>query len=634
MEKRLSQIIMWIAALSCLGAALYIGINRTLLIFAPHNYLFAPLGDDALDAVSLLYPIMLGQKGVGGLFQPYADHRLVIERLWGIYDFFFSQGTQSGHPYRLAGSLWIGYFLFVLPCVFFNKQFEWPVKIVLASIYLCLIFASTTLINYGSSIMNTWPYVLIFTLMAFIVTAMYCQEMQKSQRSNIKLYSYMLLAFLFVVLTCYAFGAGLTLWPIIFLVLFKRRAFKKHWFVWLALAVINYILYTYDGWKALATQYGMQTLKQGHFVPFILYYARLVSIPVIPNAMGTASIQTLVIAIFTICAGVLCGLYFLRKKEWSMADTIIFPYFLFGFLTTFAISLSRFWMEFEAINVAFRFAIVNYIAIICMLAVCYSVAGRLREGQLVVKAGISMLAMVWLIAFFIPGDMDANGSAGIFDAGLWNQFLIQEATGVPIDAGFIAEIKKWQNEQDIPALNFLNDTQKKLKKGTYSFWAAQYMNESLQRLHFKQVACDAKANIVTGTDFRANHNPGLFIDINMDHYNEMVNNNWYAFLTNSDDKIVGFGVSAFSFPVAKPTQVISFKNIMGATVRFTANKPYFPDPALHHWWRNNIEKVPVQIRLFWRSAINTALLKKDKTVNVWIADSANQRICKVSQLKV
>jgi hypothetical protein len=626
-----NRALLWLAGILCLLTGLYFAINHTLLIFAPHNYILSPLGDDALDGVSLLYPILLGKKSIWSIFQPYADHRLVTERVLGLFDFLFNQGTQSSHPYRLAIMLWLGYCLFIAAAILPNKNFEAPVKLLLAGVYMTVLFSGTNITNFNTTLNNTWPLALIFVLSAFIFTARYCDALANDASSS-KLFTYIGLTFFSVMLGLYTFGVSLILWPIIFIVLIKNKAFSRHALGWIGCALLSYYLYTHGGWRPLATQYGVINFFHGHAIDMLFYLSRLLSLPLIPSAIVTGSIATMVIAVAVLAIGIQCILFSLQKNTWSKPESILFACLFFGFFTTISIAITRFWMEFEVSVVALRFTMTNFILMTCVIASGFIYLSSHAKELPFLKSGLALLTAVWLIAFFAAGDLALTQGAGMYNNSAWNSFYIVEATGVPIDNGFLAEIKLIQNEQSIPALQFLHDTQKTRKKGVYSLWLPQYINKPLQALPYTTIDCgNSNSKILLSTDFRRHHNPGLFI--NVAAQSQTLTADWDIFYTNQKNNIIGFALSTIPATQQRADRLVVYKNNMNSVIKTQLAAPYFPAPAIQALWDQLMGQKTLP-RLLWCGAINTQLLESNPQVTAWAVNKDKHQLCKIGTITV
>jgi len=56
-ENRLQIVMIWGVSFVCFSVGLYLALEHTVSFFAIHNYLFAPLGDEVVDAATAVYPI-------------------------------------------------------------------------------------------------------------------------------------------------------------------------------------------------------------------------------------------------------------------------------------------------------------------------------------------------------------------------------------------------------------------------------------------------------------------------------------------------------------------------------------------------------------------------------------------------
>lgn len=577
----------WLVSVLCFCAGLYIAIDNTIFQFS-HNYLLAPLGDEAVDAARVVYPIALGTEGWGKLFSPFADHRMVLTRLQQLFDFFYTDGMQPIQPYRFAILLWLNTLIFSVFIILNNASLNVTKKVLLSGVYLAITFAPISVNNYYSTMMTTWPYVLLFGLLSFVCTSKYCSAI--ANQANRKSLLYLFFTFLFVTLAVLIFNIGLLIWPIIFVVLFKEKCFKKHWYLW-SLALLTYPLYFYQ-WIPVQGRHGAMVFWQ-HPIDVFLYMSRVLSIPVIPSAVSSASLSTIVFALFILFFSVLFLFNLLKKDTWSEVDRVLFAYFIFGFLSVCIISAMRFWMTAEAAVVGSRFTTPSLVITACLLVSFFSMSAGVTKESLWSQLTMSMVTMVWLVAFFIPSN------PVFFDNGNLNQLFVSQAIDIPIDQGFVEATKDMHNFYDPAGLSFLNDTQKKYKKSVYSLWASQYLKHSVPDLNFKEIECHGNVAITVGLDFRQYNNPGLFVSVNMEKQQVPINKNWQVVFANDDNLIIGFAVPGpMYFPLINRLQ--GQKNAS----------------------------------LIWRGAINTALLIKNNKVVVWAGDNQSHQLCKLGEIVI
>jgi len=587
--KRMNVSMIWLASLACFIAGLYVAIDHTMGIFTYHNYAAGPIGDEAVDAAKFTYPILTGEQPFMTIFKPFADHRVVLARIQEMFDFIYTQGIQTIQPYRLALLIWLQAFLFITFVIVKNPLLNRSAKILLTGTTLSLAFAGMSIMNYSTTMMVTWPYILVFSLLSFITTQKYCESLHNND-SSIKAIMYMTLTFLFVTLAVLTFNIGLIIWPIVFIILIKQNCFKKYWYLW-SFALITYPLY-FRHWAPPQGKMGLiQVLK--HPIQAFLYMSRILSLPIVPTGATTASVATATIALFILCFSLIFLYALFKKKHWSTTDGILFPYYLFGLIAIGIISSMRFFMEGEAANIGLRFTTPSFIIMGCLLVSLFSINVTSNKDQLYTQAIPYMITMVWLLSWFIPTDPFV-----IYDANAGNQLLISQAI-VPIDEGFIESTRSMHNSYDVRRLNYLNDVQKQYKKGVYAFWSSQYINHSIDDLKFKQVRCFGQTDLSTSLDFRQHHNPGLFINITVKDYLPPLTKSWQILFTNASNTIIGFGL---------------------------------PGPAyisLIDRLKNNYTPF-----ILFRGAINTDMLNNVATVTTWAADNQLKQICKLGSINV
>lgn len=592
-RQQLQLLFIWMIAFVCFAAGFYRSLNYTYQLFDVNNYLFAPFGDDAYDAAKIVYPFLLGKLSWTSLFQPFAEHRVFFERLNEIIDFVFTQGQQMAQPYRLSVALWSVSGLFIYFVILKNTLLNNAIKLLLSGISLALTFSAISIVNYSSSILITWPYVLLFSLIVFILTAHYCEAAKAN--SNKKGLFYIFFVATFVIVTMFVFNIGLILWPIVFVVLFKHRCIRKHLGYWLVTMIFTYALYFYGGWQFQTVNGGVENLFF-HPVEFYLYVSRILSLPLIPMAQMHASVGTIIIATSVFLLSTWCLCYFLMKKYWSKAETILFAYFVFSLLALLIISFARFWLPAEASSIGLRFTTVSFTLMICLLTMIFNYWSRSTKMNMVVKAVLAVLTMIWLLKFFIPNDARMSRT---YDAGFMNQFAIVQATGVPIDNHFSEAIKAIQSDNDMSHILFLNKIQKEFKKGAYYFWHTQYISKNINELKFDKLLYEQHPNLHITLDFRPMKNPGILIEVKLKNYKAPLSKKWDIFFADESGKIIGFALPA-------PGEL----------------------PSL---WSRLITHVP--LTLYWRGAANTALLMDNRIV-IWAVNDKERKLYRIGSFTV
>ena len=353
----LNSILMYIAAIVCVGAGIFVSFNQTYQTLQPYNYLLGPVGDGATDAAEVTYPILTHKASLSLLFKPFADHRIVVERLMVFYDFYFHQGLDEIHPLRFIIVTWLT--LGLLSAVLFvNKVFPLSLKFLFIGVAAVLLFAGINNTNATMPITLTWPLVILFSVLCFMLLARYCDLIRKNGSGALRI---LFLVSLFVILTIYSFNIGLILWPIIFIVLWKRQALQPHFFLWLLIAVLSYGVYLSNAWHPgiTATDGGMKLSLLHPLHPF-LYLSRLLSIPLVRDAMTTTSVWSISIG-FILISSSICFLYrFWRISQWHAFETIIFSLLLFSFVTLSLIPIMRSWIPGEYAGIGTRFMLISF----------------------------------------------------------------------------------------------------------------------------------------------------------------------------------------------------------------------------------------------------------------------------------
>lgn len=589
-ETKLQRNFLWLAVLTCLAYVLFLAITKTNAMMAFYNYCLSPLGDDGIDASNVLYPVILGKKGLIALLTHYGDHRLVVGRLQAILEFFYLNGTQAWQGFRLAGLLWMDTILFAYIAVYKNSKLITPYKILIPTAFLSFLFLGLTLGNYGSTYMVTWPLIFFFIECAFICFSNYFESLISHSKKSI----FWMVATVFFINCClYTFGAGMLLWPVVFAVLLRQRTSLKHTVLWTIFAILTYKLYMFDGWSSQVFPRSLKLLVL-HPVDFYLYYTRILTEHSIPSS-GTASTfaSTILGTVIIIISSLFLINLFYTKKNWTKSDTFIFSFLLYNSIIVFTIADARFSTPSE--TVTSRFTTPSFGVLICLLTLILQQSSEVTINWMN-KLIVGLLTVSWLLAIVIKNDVDRRGYIGIYDHSVWNQFLIAEATGIPIDQSFGHQIGLIQNEQDPVALNFLNDVQKQNKKGVYSLFETQFINHNISDLSFTLRSLPLNLDKTINIDFRP-ENPGVLLRIISTNYPDLsLKNCSSVFFTNTKGIIIGFGLENSIAPLKE-----SFAKYR---------------------------------TLVWTGAINSSLLDTDNIVEIWALNKRQKQLIKLDSMKV
>jgi hypothetical protein len=583
-EMSIEKLFIWVAAITCFFAGLYVALNRTYILLGINNYNLAPTGDGAHDSAVSTYPILLGEQPFKTIYHPFADHRVVFERLWAMYDYLFSQGTQSGLPFRLSITLWLAALLIIGFIIIRNNLFPAAVKLLLTGVVLAVVFSINNISNYNESILMTWPYILVFSLMVFISLDFYCRA---SKNNSPLRHLYQFLTILFVGLTFLTFNVWMLLWPVIFIVLLKNRCLKfpSAW-IWIGVSLLSYKFYFSHHWTAGTANEGYRQFLY-HPLGAYLYFSRLVSIPLLSTAGKASSVPTIVIGFAVLSFGCLWLLRFLQRP-YSSAENILFACLAYFFTAIIVISIARFWMIGEAVEIGRRFTTPSGMVTISLLAMSFLITYEVCTNKLLANMVLSTLTMVWLIAFYIYGEggIDTMISKN-------NQWQIFTTTGVAINDKFIDAVKPWTNEYDKSKWDYLLSVQKRNRKAAFSLWPAQYIGQSIEYLGYQAVKCNIKPQIEISGDYRKKQVPGVFLSVKAPANQAPISTQWNLLFLNSKKQIVGFAISN-----ADPQ-----RNIFD---------------SLNFWKEKN---------LYWIGALNSNLLNGNEKVAVYAANDKNQQLC-------
>lgn len=587
MTNKLYKSLLWFSAIACLLVGLVVALHSTYQLFQAYNYSLGPIGDQAIDAEHVIYPVITGEKPWSYLFTPFADHRIVVERLIIIYDFIFHHGLDTVHPMRLAAAFW-GTWLLFIGTVFFHKNLSFNNKLLVTGCTSVLLFSNVNLFNFCMPITATWPLVVIFSLLAFITTERYCTAVNENRGS--KSLPYLFLTALFVVLTIYSFNIGLFLWPVILILLFKRQALRPHILLWMTVVALSYLAYFWNGWHpgVTATDGGMKNSLLNPIHPF-LYFSRILSIPLISNAAAKSSFGTLLIGLFIFTLSAYYLYQFWRLKKWSASDTIIFAYLFFSFFTLLIISVMRSWIEAEYLSAGTRFTTISFILWLCLLVSFFIFHKQSQNKSYKIESLLSLAVILGLVGFFIPSDNY------VYNQSRANQYFIALSTGIPINETLANYSKEYNDEQHIPHLVYLDAVQKKQGNGVYSLWPAQQINHSISSLSYSAKQCSISSTNIISADLRKMGSPAIEIktDTNMN-----TSSPWDLLFTNKNGKIIGY-----SLPL------VNYESV----------------------WKKWLTPHPEN--LAWLGMINSALVREN-TVQSWFIDRKNRQICRGEQIRI
>lgn len=604
-RKRLAtvpEIIIWILALLCFFTGLFVAISHIAGITTHYNFAIGPLGDDAYDAARVTYPILTGESSIWHILRPFADHRVVTERLLALFSFIYTNGTNSNLGFIFAFVLSLTSLL-LINFIFNIKSLSNNIKILLAGIMINLTFAGISLINYATPLLFSWPQVILYTLLTFFFLQKYCSDETPFNTHN-KFY-YLMLTSTFAILTIYSFNIGLILWPIIFIVLYKHNVWKLHIKSWLLLSGFSSALYfsriqtetLHHYWRPNSVGDGIRHFLHEPLTAFS-YLSRIVSIPIIPDAQTQASIGTYVIALLIMCASTFFLAYFIRKKRWLYADTILFACLSFSFTAILLISISRFWVAAEYVNIGLRFTTPSLLLWASLIACLFSIISTFENIKILkaTKLILSLAASTWLLVYFIPGDQ--KKIPYMFDLSYTSRYFIALASGVPINEGLLKATYGYNEELSIDHLTYLNNVQQKYKKCAYSLWPSQIINTNINKLSFK-TQNPIPSTIVMENDLR-HDNPAIYLDVTI-LKNQMSDETkqWFILITDNDNTVAGFGIRA-------------------------PNHINFADYLLK---KNN------NASILWRATLNSDLVKGHQ-IKFWLASKELQAMHYVGSLEI
>lgn len=609
----------WLLAVICLLASLYVALNQSMQILASGNYMLGALGDQAYDAARVYIPVATGQKGLLTLFEPFADHRVVLERVLAIADFYFTDDIQLLQPWRLVMALWL--------TVLLLSYTIWQAKNILPSLRLLLIsiatgacFLSCSVTSYWNPIMLTWPLVIILALSAFILTDKYCALFTHPYRTPYPL-SLILLIAACATLAVFTFSIGLIIWPIIFMILYKRKVLKLHFRTWLICAITCFMLYFLLHATPEAYQHHSRailkmiknffvhptfywypmTLRDAvkniflHPFNFIDYLSRILSLPALPTAQFRASFATYCMAALGLGMSIFCLNHYWKKNPWRTTDTVMAAFLLFNLIAVLIIAVSRFWVEAEFVSIGLRFTTASLMLWTSLFISAISLTST-GKNYFSLSTFLPIVAALWFAGFVIPGDKYLSNTS--YNLSASNRYFIALGTGVPLDRVLIDSMKEQNNENDINHLSYLNDINKRRKKSVYALWQTQAINTSLNSLNLNQQSCEtllAEATIVN--DLRKSGNPAIYINA---HLNTTSSSHFSGksdmLIIDSSKKIIGFAL-----PTANTTNLV--------------NKIRHPNsPA-------------------WQGVINTALTQ-DKQLTLVLVNHKQHTMCEINKITI
>src|SRR3990167_1433651 len=586
-QQMVMKSFLWTVALICLFFGSYVAINHSYQLLLEYNFSLAPLGDQAKDMAEIIYPILTGEKSWRYLFQPFADHRIVIERLLIMYDFFFHQGMENIHPYREVAVFWVILGLFSA-VIFTIQKIPFNIKLIITGCAATLLFAGVSLSNFYLTICFTWPLVMMFSLFCFIMLSRYCYVCEHQQKTLALVH--LLLVSISILFTLFTFNIGLILWPIVFIVLFKRQVWRQHIFLWGIMAVLSYLAYFWSGWHPgiTATDQGLKNSILHPIHPF-LYMSRILSIPLIANASTTVTMGVVLIGLFISFLSIYYLIKYWKLTKWTASDTIIFSYLLFCFATLIIISMMRSWIPGEYFEVGGRCVTASLILWLCLLVSAYVFYYKVENHRISLANCIFSGAIgIWLVVFFIPADRN------IYNASISNQHAIALSAGIPVDKAFIDYSTSYANgDQSSFDHSYIDNIYKKNQKGIYSLWVAQQINKSIDEMPFS-ISASCKVNHTLASvkaDLRKMGNPAIVIQSQF--ISSKLLSSFNLVFTDQYGKIVGY-----SLPLANLNLSL---------------------------WDKLLAKQNHQIQS-WQGVVNSALVHGN-VIQSWLIDKQQQKRC-------
>lgn len=573
-------------SLFCLVTGLSIGLQHTYQLLTPGNYPFGPTGDGAYDAARIYYPILTGELPIRKLLVPFADHRIVVERLFAIADFVYTKGLESTLPLRLTIILWCTALLEVFAISKIDK-ISVSLKILLSGLAVGFTFFACSIINYQSVILCTWPLIMLFTMTAFICCERYC-NLSHINSANSTPFLYLTAAS--IILAMFTFNIGNILWPIIFFTLWKRDSLKKRWKTWLGFCLFSYLIYFFR-FQPHSAQSGIDATIADP-VLILKYLSRMLSLPFIPSAQSNDSAITFAILLLVNLSSVLMGLYFLTKK-WKPYDSVIFSMLAFGFVTVWFIAMARAPVVAEYVSIGLRFTTSSLFLVFALCFASTVVLRNIIKNELFLNLILILTFSFIFLVYAIPGDKKYGSGVGKFSR-VNQDYFIALATGIPLDNNFVLTTSSYNNENDLNHLNFLQNVQKKWHKSVYSFWAANTVGKKLEELGLKQTTTNYDFSVTT-EDFREKNVSAVLTNVQLSQVGKPTLENDQIIFGSSDNTIVGFA--------------LYFNEIRG--LQDLLKK------------RNGI----------WHGAVNTSLVQ-DKEIQVYLVNTKNMTYSRVGQLEI
>lgn len=564
---------------ACLVMGLYIFANSIFQILAEFNYLIGPLGDESFDTARVIYPIIEGEASFSKIFTLFADHRVVIERLFFLMDFYFAQSIGFLHSYRLvffSGSSWL-LFVYVI-----NKEKTLPlyVKILLLGLGAAFIFPTVTLINYGSPILMTWPIIIFLAFLSFLTIIHFTESIAENKPTA---NSFFVLTMLWVTLAIFTFNIGFLIWPIIAIVMVKKEVPKKYLLLWSVFIAI--MIYIYFGHEAhLGNPHSYKHFIK-HPIRGFLYYSRIMSLIMIPSASTLATIGTIFIGIISL----ILPIYYLRRllqlKKWQFTDAFVFCGLMFSFISLLIITIMRSGVKAEYVAIGGRFLTAAFIFYLFLIYSIFKIHYDYFKANHFSLFSFNLSVFLFMALFFYPANM-----ASYFNLANVNKYFISIATDVPFNPPFKDYAAKYEANTDINHMIYNNEIQKKFKKGIYAIFNTKTLNTAY---NLAPIPACAQLNTVTKTDdLRPLGNPLVVMDVQIpkklttSHFQSI----FLLALSGADNKIVGYGIPKLS------SQKLTWENLF--------NKKEYT----------------------WQLAINTALAKTS-IISLLIIDQSQEPLC-------
>jgi hypothetical protein len=621
----------WILPLMCLLFGIYWAADHTLMIFSPHNYLLGPLGDDGMDAVNIVYPYLQKTKSIKHLFAPYGDHRLILSRIQTLLEYFFTNGTQVLQPIRISLLLWLDSLLIIYYLILPNTKLAAIAKILLSGMVFIFLFANVTTMNYGSTYMTTWPWIIAISIILFNILHNYCSAVAQNA-SRLKVYFYLFLIALLVNIGFYTFSIGTMLWPIVFIVLFKTLfvapssklslavqknisaetihfgallAYRtptsyyllKHLSVLALLAFISYVVYFLIDPIFIITTLNSQRMwlilgqhAESVFGAKFLYLTRMLSFPIIKSTAREASVaSTLLGSLFLFLSFKYLRILF-KQPAWTKLESMLFALFSFNLIAVLLIAIGRGNSPAEAFSVA-RFSTPVFMLLSCLFITGFMYP-PLKSSVKKIPAFIFNSVVAMYAVVFVQHDLWFSPTP--YDMSAWNQFLIAESIGAPINEAFGKAIGQMQNLTDPAALSYLNTVQKQNHKGAYSLWMSGYVNRSINELPFTHVTCQQAWMTLQKAPLFST----AFLTVTLPQPKSAALSRADILFTKADGQMVGYGLRAIS--MENPLRWL-----------MTSHSVYS-----------------------WKGAVNMEQLTNNSSIVAWAVDKEARVMCRIGETRV